>query len=286
MNGRGGCCIARYTGSDAYDMSNVGRIMMRFRPIAPKPAFTNGSVSGAGANSSTTENTDPSVKTGRGKRKHAKDTASGANNTNKRVCNRKIKASPENTAPGGSVSGVESLVTLPLFPQASDGKENKKRGAPSFPLWLSFGSGEREDSAVVLPPEPPRAMVGSWVKVESVINTLLDCYRLGRTDEERMVSLQRDTCPGIISDGLNRVLWTNEAYRKMVGGAAEEVVAWLVMKAEAVVPAGIPSFTCRVRVVTFGKDKISLTLPCDVWRMDCGGFAWRLDTTAALSLGR
>lgn len=101
-----------------------------------------------------------------------------------------------------------------------------------------------------------------------------------------MVSLQRDTCPGFISDGLNRVLWTNEAYGKMVGGAAEEVVAWLVMKAEVVVPAGIPSFTCRVRVVTFGKDKISLTLPCDVWRMDCGGFAWRLDTTAALSLGR
>ncbi|KAL2515354.1 hypothetical protein Fot_29325 [Forsythia ovata] len=286
MDGRGGCCIARYTGGGAYDMSKVGRIMMRFRPIAPKPASTNGSVSG-GSSSSTPENPDPSVKTGRGKRKYAKDTA---NNANKRSCNRKRKVSPENTASGGSVSGGGTAVTLPLFPQTSDVKESKKRGAPSVPLWLSFGSEGREDpapaAASVVTPTPQRAVVGSWVKVECVTNTWVDSYRLGRTDEEKVMSLQGDTCPGFISDGLNRVMWTNGAYRQMVGGTEDEVLAWLVMEAGVVVPVGCPSFTCRVRVVTAGKDKISLTLPCDVWRMDCGGFAWRLDTTAALSLGR
>ncbi|KAK7858074.1 hypothetical protein CFP56_014543 [Quercus suber] len=37
---------------------------------------------------------------------------------------------------------------------------------------------------------------------------------------------------------------------------------------------------------TCGKERSSITLPCDVWRMDGGGFAWRLDVKAALSLGR
>ncbi|CAI9754007.1 unnamed protein product [Fraxinus pennsylvanica] len=274
MDGRGGCCIARYTGGGVYDMSKFGRIMMRFRPIAPKPASTNGSVSG-GSNS-TPENADPSVKTGRGKRKYAKDAAS-AKNKNKKVCNRKRKASPENSASGGSVSGGETVVTLPLFPQTSDVKGSMKRDAPSAPLLLSFGSEGGENLATV---------VGSWVTVECVTNSLMDCYRLGRTDKERVMSLQRDTCPGFISDSLNRVMWTNGTYRQMVSGTEEEVVACLVIKAGVVVPAGVPSFTCRVRVATCGKDKISLTLPCDVWRMECGGFAWRLDTTAALSLGR
>lgn len=275
MDGRGGCCIARYTGGGVSDMSNFGRIMMRFRPIAPKPPSPNGSVSGGGSNSMP-QNTDPSVKTGRGKRKYTKDSAS-AKNTNKKVCNRKRKAPPENSASGGSVLGGETVVTLPLFPEKSDVKESKKRAAPSAPSWLSFGVEEREKSA---------AAVVSWVKVECVTNSSVDCYRLGRTDEERVMGLQRDTCPGFISDSLNRVMWTNGTYRQMVAAGTEEVVACLVIKAGVVVPAGVPSFTCRVRVVTCGKDKISVTLPCDVWRMDTGGFAWRLDTTVALSLGR
>ncbi|CBI15623.3 unnamed protein product, partial [Vitis vinifera] len=44
MDAKGGCCIARYAGG-AYDMSKVDRIMLRFRPIAPKPTSA-GSVSG------------------------------------------------------------------------------------------------------------------------------------------------------------------------------------------------------------------------------------------------
>ena len=62
------------------------------------------------------------------------------------------------------------------------------------------------------------------------------------------------------------------------------------MKEETAVPSLTHSaFTCRVRVVqcdTLGKERSSLTLPCDVGIMDGGGFAWRLDVKAALCLGR
>ncbi|KAL0380203.1 UNVERIFIED_CONTAM: hypothetical protein Sangu_0084600 [Sesamum angustifolium] len=263
MDQRGGCCIARYSGG-AYDMSKVDRIMLRFRPIAPKPASTNGSLSGGGSSGSTTpENSGPSVKTGRGKRRHAaKD---GSNSTvNKRNCNsRRRKSSPENTDSGGSVSGGEKVVkTLPLLPRRHQSGEIVAPGA---------------DRSGLDDPTVPMGRMVVWDRGE------------GRTDEERVRSLNLDTCPGFISDGLNRVMWTNAAYRQMVAGegAGEgEVAAWLVMEEGVSLPVGCRAFTCRVKVVTCGKEKNPKTVPCDVWRMDCGGFAWRLDTAAALSLGR
>ncbi|KAL0429589.1 UNVERIFIED_CONTAM: hypothetical protein Sradi_0584900 [Sesamum radiatum] len=276
MDQRGGCCIARYAGG-VYDMSKVDRIMLRFRPIAPKPASTNGSLSGGASSGSTTpENSGPSVKTGRGKRRHAgKD---GSNSTvNKRNCNsRRRKSSPENTDSGGSVSGGEKVVkTLPLLPE--------DRGSCGGSVGL-------DDPTA---PMGRMVVVGSWVKVECVTDTwVVGCYGydgIGRTDEERVRSLDLDTCPGFISDGLNRVRWTNAAYRKMVAGEGTgggEVAAWLVVEEGVTLPVGCTAFTCRVKVVTCGKEKNPKTVPCDVWRMDCGGFAWRLDTTAALSLGR
>jgi len=134
----------------------------------------------------------------------------------------------------------------------------------------------------------PVQVVGSWVKVESVTDAWVEGYGLGRTDEEKLINLERDSCPGFISDGLNRVRWANKAYKAMVGEGAGEVVVWLVMKDDVRLPdnKSTAAFTCRVRVVRCGKEKNSLILPCDVWRMDGGGFAWRLDTEAALSLGR
>ncbi|KAI3463637.1 hypothetical protein Pfo_020300 [Paulownia fortunei] len=303
MDQRGGCCIARYAGG-VYDLSKVDRIMLRFRPIAPKPASTNGSLSGGGSSSSTTpENSGLSVKTGRGKRRYAaKD---GNNSTvNKRNNSRKRKSSPENTESGGSVSGGEKDVkTLPLLPEAPDVKESPNIASKqSFPLWLSFGNGG-SGGGIVNPgathselEDPTEAMgrrvvVWSWVKVECVTDTwVVGCYdygAMGRTDEDRVRSLHLDTCPGFISDGLNRVRWTNAAYRRMVAGegAEGEVAAWVVVEEGVALPQGCAAFTCRVRVVTCGKEKSSKTVPCDVWRMGCGGFAWRLDTAAALSLG-
>lgn len=291
MDQRGGCCIARYAGG-AYDISMVDRIMLKFRPIAPKPASANGSTSGGGSSGSSSASPESSgtPRTGRGKRGHA---------ASKKCGRRKRRCSPENTDSGGSVSGGEKDVkTLPLLPEAPDVKEAAKK--QRFPLWLSFenggrpsggelvGAGSRDPAA-----EVARRVVAaaSWVKVEFVTDTwLADFYPyggIGRTDGERVRSLEVDTCPGFVSDGLNRVRWTNAAYRRMVAGEAAavgEVAAWLVVEEGVALPVGCAGFTCRVRLVTCGNEKASKTVPCDVWRMECGGFAWRLDTAAALSL--
>lgn len=307
MDGNGGCCIARYGGAaaGAYDMSKVDRIMLRYRPIAPKPA-SSGSVSGG----STPEKNDlVVVRSGRGKRRYVRDASNNNNNSNNKRCNRKRKASsPEDKRDGFS---SETVVTLPLLPEAPErGSKSPEEESPAMvkqevknlPAWLSLENNITDDNSYyyyrqpavfcvpdrkVVLPQPVR-VVGSWVTVERVTDTWVDGEGLGCTDEERSKNLERDTCPGFISDGENRVVWTNAAYRRMVAAKGEEeaeVAVGLVVK-EAL-PVGHLAFTCSVRMqYTSGKERNSLTLPCDVWRMDGGGFAWRLDIKAALCLGR
>ena len=135
--------------------------------------------------------------------------------------------------------------------------------------------------------------------VERVTDAWNDGYRFGKTNEERKMNLARDTCPGFISDGVGRVTWTNEAYRKMakedinipVEDDAPEisydnfhVIVRLVMKERPMLT--YPAFTCRVRLQYTCQDRErgSVTVPCDVWRMDGGGFAWKLDVKTALCL--
>ncbi|KAH7528265.1 uncharacterized protein LOC107418172 [Ziziphus jujuba] len=300
MDGRGGCCIARYAGGGAYDMSKVDRIMLRFRPIAPKPA-TSGSVSGG----STPEISEHSVKGGRGKRKYVRD-----HGNNNRRCNnnnnRKRKSSPEEKRVSSVATAVEPMVTLPLLPETPEPKDSPARVSPEVrdsPMWLSFdkldnnnielGIYGSSDRTVAIP--RPVRLLGSCITVECVTDTWMDGNGLGCTDEERKMNLEKDSCPGFISDGFGRVTWTNRAYRKMVGhgeeGGEEEMMVWLVSKERVPVAVTLtyPAFTCRVRLQYMygGKEKTSLTLPCDVWRMNgSGGFAWRLDVKAALCLGR
>lgn len=272
-NGRGGCCIARYVGPP-HDMSKVDRIMLRFRPIAPKPAVSSGSASA----DSTPEKPELTGRTGRGKRRCAKDSG------NKRCGNRRKKSATND----GVLGSAATTTTLPLLPEMPDFVKREGRNAP---VWLSFEGVKRgEDrtaAAVVAVPQAVR-MVASSVTVERVVEiTWGEGEELGSTDEERRRNLERDTCPGFISDGGGKVTWTNEAYREMVGGTAEEAVrVWLEMKETA--EERWPAFTCRVKVQyrsRWGKERSSLTAPCDAWRMDGGGFAWRLDVKAALSLG-
>ncbi|PKI53308.1 hypothetical protein CRG98_026336 [Punica granatum] len=158
--------------------------------------------------------------------------------------------------------------------------------------WLNFNSHDR----AALLRRPILRKVEAWVMVECVMDTWVDGYAIGRTDEEKRRNLAADTCPGFVSDGLGRVTWTNAAFRQTVGQGEPgvDVAVCLVMKDQGVpVTVGLlaqaAAFTCRVRMqYACGKEKAgsSLTLPCDVWRMDGGGFAWRLDVKAALSLGR
>ncbi|KAG6410597.1 hypothetical protein SASPL_128659 [Salvia splendens] len=255
MDHTGGCCIARYAGG-AYDISKVDRIMRRFRPIAPKPASTNGSVSGGGSSSSASPESSgaASMKTSRRKRRHAvKDGSCGR---------KKRRCSPEK----------KDIKTLSLLPEAPGVREPAAAvsSKPKYPLWLSFENGGRQVER--------REVAASWVKVECVTNTWMgDLYPYG--DGERVRRLEGDACPGFVTDGLRRVRWTNPAYRRMAAGEGEVVV-----EEGVALPARCAGFTCKVRVVTGGNEKASKTVPCDVWRMECGGFAWRLDTAAALSL--
>ncbi|XP_044484940.1 uncharacterized protein LOC123210566 [Mangifera indica] len=290
VDGRGGCCIARFAGGNTYDISKVNRIMLRFRPIAPKPT-TGASVSPTVSSGKTF------ARTGRGKRKHSR--VNNNNNTNKRCnSNRKRKVFTEGKS--------DSVVTLPLLPDSPArssqmGPQNKEGRNLKAPMWLNFdksgqckdqlvissGFGSSADQTVVMMPQAVK-VAGSCVTVECVTDTWVDGRGLGSTDEERRMNLGRDTCPGFLSDQFGRVTWTNEAYRKMVGQEeSKEMVVWLVMKVPMTATLTYPAFTCMVRLqYRFGKEKSSITLPCDVWRMDAGGFAWRLDVEAALCLGR
>ncbi|KAI4336287.1 hypothetical protein L6164_014831 [Bauhinia variegata] len=293
MDGRGGCCIARHA-TGAYDMSKVNRIMLRFRPIAPKPAV--GTATSGGSSSESSDGLSRGVRT---KRKYARDTNS--NNGNKR-CNKRRKSSAEQK---------DAVVTLPLLPETPDRKDSQAkdltvsaekgvRNRMNVPMWLSFENcapplsywhGGANDQPLVTA-STGVMVAGSCVTVECVTETWVDGDGLGGTDEERRLNLAKDTCPGFISDGYGRVTWINGPYRDMVGhdnAEGEKIGVCLVMKEKAGMTlralVRYPSFTCRVRVqYTCGKEKSSLIVPCDAWRMDSGGFAWRLDVKAALSL--
>ncbi|XP_059638513.1 uncharacterized protein LOC132280784 isoform X1 [Cornus florida] len=268
-------CLTRGGGTAGVnDKTIINQMMLRFRPIAPKPA-TDGSVSGG----STPENKISCVKsTTRAKRKYVRV------REKKRSKKDQVKPAEEDD------KSDEAVVTLQLLPEhtgdptAGGSLRNIDR---SVPIWLNFNKttniacGVSDRTAVVV----PATVVESWVTVEDVTEKYMD-----GTDVERMKNLGMDTCPTFVSDGLNRVQWVNEAYKRMVGpqGNGEtlpEVMVRLVVKEE--LPIMCPAFACRVRVQYTGqKQKNSQTMPCDVWRIDFVGFAWRLDVKAALRLGR
>ncbi|KAL0721319.1 hypothetical protein Bca4012_035918 [Brassica carinata] len=293
MNGRGGCCIARYDGySGRYSLSKADRIMLRFRPIAPKPAIDGGGASpGAGKYCSATNSggsSDVSGKSGRGKsRKYQKESSGG----NARRCNRR---KIPNVSDGG-VAATKTAVTLSLLPETPDKipfpdlnvspveNDQKRKG----PLLLSFSGGD----SGMLEVSRRTVVVSSCVTVERVTDAWIDGNVLGRTYEEMKMNLVRDTCPGFISDGVGRVTWTNEAYRKMAKEGAPgmsydnfHVSVRLVMKERPILT--YPAFTCRVKLqyTCQARERGSVTVPCDAWRMDGGGFAWKLDVKAALCL--
>ncbi|GMH01183.1 hypothetical protein Nepgr_003022 [Nepenthes gracilis] len=324
-----GCCMSSYrSGGGACDASKYDQIMLRFRPIAPKP------VPGDGVSDRPKEDNDGGqVNTGRRKKRYIKDNKN--NNSSRSGGGRKKKScSPEGKlldvagAPRNNV-----VVTLSLLPETPDLTAVTKQ-EQNAPTYLSLGNlavkndidGQARSTGPVCfgginrtavrtlrqRQEEERAstsaIVGSYVIVERVTDTWTAGDGLGRTDDEKRMSLEEDTCPGFISDGWNRVWWTNEAYRKMittdgVGGgggdaqtwksSAEDLAVCLVMRDTP--PLVYPAFTCRVRLQNTWRGKETrctssssppLTLPCDVWRMESGGFAWRLDVKAALCLGR
>ncbi|KAL8132511.1 uncharacterized protein LOC141712100 [Apium graveolens] len=229
----------------------MNHIMLRFRPIAPKPVL----------NGSDSSYSDLEKKEVIGKKRTKRKYVRVNKNVKKNSVEKTQKKSDDETS---WLDETHVRVTLELLPGSS-----VERGGNN----LSDLRG-----------------VESWVSIECVTGGFGHGRRIGCTDVEKVRSLERDTCPGFVSDGDGGVRWVNLAYRRMVNGTGtgtgpEGVVVWLMNKER--IPVGMEAFSCRVRVEC-GGGRRGKVVPCDVWRMDgeLGLYAWRLDLEAALSLGR
>lgn len=275
--------------------SVINHIMLRFRPIAPKPAT--GAVVPGG---SPVDSKNLLGSKRRTKRKYV------------RVRRNSGYARKKTAAQGGKKDGMdESVATLQLLPEKSDLNPSMDgtswcdldpsvvKNTPIENRGLSIGLSEQKpssngkgesrisDQRVVVEEQEGR-VAESWVTVEYVTGTCMDGVGFGSTDVERLRNLDGDTCPGFVSDGMNRVRWVNGAFKRMVrqqGQESWEIRIWLVIKDR--LPYSYSTFSCHVKLqYWWGRDKYTQMLPCDVCRMDGGGFAWRLDVGAALTLGR
>ena len=299
MDGAGSWNVALYGGGGgARDKTIINRIMLRFRPIAPKPAV-GASVPGG----SVPGNMSKALLAGkRTKRKYVRVRRnSGYRRKNRSKSSEELekKDNLENT-----------VVTLQLLPEKIDTAEGSVAGGswcknvdldvtvekleipnnPKISPSLSNTAAEKTINGGNRPDRTAEVeIVETWVTVESVTDTCMDVRGLGCTDVDMVKKLKSDTCPGFISDGFIRVNWVNEAYKRMVSNQREgnwpEIRVWLKTKKEDILYFH-QAFTCGVRLqYTWQNEKCTKMVPCDVWRMECGGLAWRLDIKAALSLG-
>ncbi|RVW14136.1 hypothetical protein CK203_084890 [Vitis vinifera] len=115
-----GLCMERCAGG-AQDNAIINRIMLRFRPIAPKPA-----AGGSSSGGSTSENRNVVVARGRGKRKYVR-----VRKYNR--CRRKKRTAEEEIR-----EGLEKTVqTLQLLPEKADGSDS-----PAGASWCNLERSE------------------------------------------------------------------------------------------------------------------------------------------------
>lgn len=280
----------------------IDPIMLRFRPIAPKPA-TGEPVPGAG--------NLPESKSWLSVKRRAKRRYVRVRKNNSQ-CKRRTRSQA-----GGRRRG-KPVLTLQLLPEKAEARESMVSGVPldlvpmiitprevsqpdrERPLKLSGDGGNSWDPTVLNPLK--RAAAVSWLTVERIgVDPSMGAvgeFFPGSTDDEKIKTLRSDTCPGLVSDFQNRVHWVNDAYVRFASGqntrdaeweqyphrpAAAEIEVRLVAKER--LPTWQRAFTCQV---TWRDERWTRarTVPCDVWRLDGfgGGFAWRLDVKAALGL--
>ncbi|KAK6153142.1 hypothetical protein DH2020_012781 [Rehmannia glutinosa] len=272
------------------NQSVMNRMMLRFRPIAPKPV-------GGEAISGTAEQDKGIGGWRRAKRKYVRVRG----RQSKKCAKTKITqiSPPENSGIEDESSQEKGAVTLQLLPERSETEDDSYNNNSAQTNQENLNSTDRynvDDIEVAANSGGGTVDFGS---VRSVIETLIivECVTdrftavgLGFSDKDKIYSLEQDTCPGFISDSKNNVIWVNEAYKKMVAvdaqiGAEKGFLVWLVVKQE--LPHFYPSFACRVRVIQQRGQgqKWNKIVPCDVWRMEFAGFAWKLDVNTALSLG-
>ncbi|XP_057491104.1 uncharacterized protein LOC130776883 [Actinidia eriantha] len=271
---------ARRGAGGAHGKTIINPIMLRFRPIAPKPA-AGGSVSGE----SLPDKKNDYLAKARPKRKYVRS------HKNKCKTKKRENAKREFDPTVLTQPFVHQIDSVAVGSSNHYFSEIQLFHAQQPPICLNFDSMPEKSATIAFRPSDRSDLTAmeSRVTVECVTDACMEGGELGSTDVERIKSLESDTCPGFISDFGYEVRWVNLAYKRMVwaedGGAPPETAVGLSVKAE--LPVAYPAFACRVRVeYTWRKLKHSRTMPCDVWRMDFGGFAWKLDVKAALSLGR
>ncbi|CAA2993870.1 Hypothetical predicted protein [Olea europaea subsp. europaea] len=324
MGGRSGWCTSR-TPEITSDKSIVNSIiMLKFRPIAPKPPGGEAVSSGILKEKST--------KNGRGKRKYVR--VRGRCRQNNDQCKkRRSKSEPAKELGNEDRPSENSMVRLQLLPERSSHNVNflqnledgDGKTRDDHKMMMGFrgqlgGWREAFDPSVCQRVEVERGLVESqknmiralheekeglhyiareaavdiietWINIECFTDAIMEGIGIGFSDKEKLSNLHIDTNPGFVSDNLNNVLWINEAYKRMVTheenqeSAAHEFRVYLLIK-EKNIPYYWPEFACRVRVeYNWNGRKCTRTVPCDVWRMEFGGFAWKMDLKAALSLG-
>ncbi|KAH6781793.1 hypothetical protein C2S51_007086 [Perilla frutescens var. frutescens] len=268
----------------------INRIMLRFRPIAPKPVGDQ-PASGAAVQSRT------DLTGRRVKRKYVRTRGrqSKRRPRSKVLDGGKLPSPPEKSGVEDAPPPEKGSVTLQLLGERSESeskicdisvpKSEEKRWEADL---CSVTNGVSYMTAADYV-DGGRSVIETWIIMERVTDKF-EGVGLGFSDKEKICNLERDTCPGFVSDWTNSVIWMNPAYKKMVAedeaAAAEKgFLVWLVVKEQ--LPRVCPSFACRVRVTQHKGQgqKWNKILPCDVWRMEFGGFAWKLDVNTALSLG-
>ncbi|KAL7135901.1 hypothetical protein ABFS83_11G129300 [Erythranthe nasuta] len=270
----------------------IDRMMLRFRPIAPKPV-------GGDAISGAAELDGGNGVGRRTKRKYVRVRGRQSKESARRKgAEGKQNSPPENSAVEEADSPEKGVVTLQLLPERSesDGNNNSsdKKVLQTWNADLCDADGVNyelmttDSGGGATELRSGGSVNETWVIVESVTDKFAG-VGLGFSDKEKIYSLERDTCPGFISDWTNNVIWINDAYKKLVAAEEEEEEKGfgvrLVVKEE--IPYYYPSFACRVRVIQKrGKGQNwNKIVPCDVWRMEFSGFAWKLDVHTALGLG-
>lgn len=288
------------------DKTAVSKIMQRFRPIAPKPPV--------GESSDDTKSCRFLGRNRRSKRKYVrvrnKNISSGGSSSNNKdlICsNKKACGDGENinTDLDEEIGGEDrsDIVTLQLFPDKDTDHQAGKKHTDQ--------SDTDPRTCLRISSSLDQTVVESWVTVECVNATCtelgghhkLQLSRMNEEEEMVMRMLDADTCPWLVSDRSNRVYWINRAYRNMLGDPDAEMTikVWLEVATEFMEELSCMvelygAVTCRVRVrydpstcmneKSHLESEVKTMVPCDVWRMGSGGFAWRLDAESALTLGR
>ncbi|KAL5205765.1 hypothetical protein ABZP36_033974 [Zizania latifolia] len=316
MERKGGCCLeprhgtaAAGAGEPAAMAWQMGKIMLKFRPIAPKPA----SMALAPTLAPVT-----TVGAGRGKRK--------AGNASGRRRGRKPKKATTSAAAANAQAPAAETV-----PKVGDCKEREREKEKSLSSPSSSSSEMTSvDSSPPSPPsatatlplfcvppvekvqvvlaaeQPPPVAPSAGGAVQAVATPRARLSAAAVVSVEDVTSVWRDgespyfaaragagddDAPAFVSDQWGRVTWKNAAFHRAVApetAAPDQVRVALAAKgAAAALPAWgtCAGFTCRVRVQHACQRRGSLVAPCDVWRLDAGGgYLWRLDLQAALSL--